>query len=181
MYYDRNQYYLQLGTRTRSAIVDTTKMFPTSEKAGHIRTLSPSSPPWTVRYPVLPAKYSFLCEWGSSTTQSAGHRSNAVRPVKTHRISALLCSPRGHQDLKGDRRARGAHPTSPAHGIDGWDYWMHRKGRLHYSLKQTYAQRMRDRQEVYGVLVHRCGRDDYVEIWNFSLVHRDKHNIPKAR
>ena len=96
------------------------KRSPTSANAGHTGTLSSSSPSRTVRYPVSPAKYSFLCVWRSSTThaaQSACHLSNAVRPetccegVQDNRTSEFTAGP---PELEGreTRKRRSSHQSS---------------------------------------------------------------------
>ena len=96
------------------------KRSPTSVNAGHTGTLSSSSPSRTVRYPVSPAKYSFLCVWRSSTTQaaqSACHLSNPVRPetccegVQDSRTSAFTAGPPALEGRE-TRKRRSSHQSS---------------------------------------------------------------------
>lgn len=95
------------------------KRSPTSANAGHTGTLFSSSPSLTVRYPVSPAKYSFLFDWRSSTThaaQSACHRSNGVRPetccegVQDSRTSVFTAGPPA-LDGRATRKRRSSHQS----------------------------------------------------------------------
>jgi hypothetical protein len=94
---------------------------PTSANAGHTGALSSSSPSRTVLYPVLPAKYSFLCVWRSSTThaaQSVCHLSNAVWPetccesVQDSRTSAFTAGPPASLKGRETRKRRLSHQSS---------------------------------------------------------------------
>ena len=96
------------------------KRSPTWAKAGQTGTLSSSSPSRTVRYPVSPAKYTFLFEWRSSTThaaQRACHRSSAVRPetccdgVQDSRTSAFTAGPLALEG-RATRKRRSSHQSS---------------------------------------------------------------------
>ncbi len=96
------------------------KRSPTSANTGHTGTLFSSSPSRTVRYPVSPAKYSFLCVWRSSTThaaQSACHLSNAVRPetccegVQDKRTSVFTVGPPALEGRETCKR-RSSHQSS---------------------------------------------------------------------
>jgi hypothetical protein len=138
------------------------KRSPTSANAGHTGTLSSSSPSRTVRYPVSPAKYSFLCVWRSSTThaaQSACHLSNPVRPetccegVQDSRTSAFTAGP---QHWKGEKHARDAHPTSPARGLVKVVCSVCWRGMPRRSALRICGQRMKGWQEGRGESVYRC-------------------------
>ena len=141
------------------------KRSPTSANAGHTGTLSSSSPSRTVRYPVLPAKYTFLCVWRSFTThaaQSACHQSNPVRPetcwhdaARECRIVALPCSRQGPRDSKEEKHARDARPTNPVRGLVKVVCSVCWRGMPRRSALRICGQRTKGWQEGRGALVYR--------------------------
>src|SRR6266853_4563893 len=89
--------------------------------------------------------YDIRCRWQNTVSCVSEGRPQPTMP-KVHaidrvpydqrhvargcRTATLPHSLEGHQHRKGETPARGTHPTSRAHEIEGGVYSVHRKGRL---------------------------------------------------